>query len=296
MEKISVIVPVYNSEKHLADCVNSIINQTYQNLEIILVNDGSTDHSYSIMEDFRQKDDRIRLFNQPNQGRGVARNTGIQNATGDFILFVDSDDYIGTDHVHSLYKALKDNHADIAANTFFRINDDGYYFFFVDDSNPDQQKLNGVFDSQQFLQREHQSKFSHIAISTVVPWCKLYKRSLFKNVYYPDTREGEDNFTTWKLYLAAKRIAFINTGDYCWRSENSNVKNSLNDLITLNQSRSQDEQITTLKIAGLDPSYIYNNYTERLKKLQQASKEAGDSYHYKEATFKLQIINKYTNK
>ena len=91
---ISVIVPTYNVEKYLNKCVTSLINQTYVNLEIILVNDGSTDNSGSMCDDFAKNDSRIRVIHKKNQGLGMARNTGIENATGDYICFIDSDDYV----------------------------------------------------------------------------------------------------------------------------------------------------------------------------------------------------------
>lgn len=91
-EKVSVIVPVYNDEKYLADCVDSILHQSYQNLELILVDDGSTDNSAQICEDYRERDDRVRVLHKVNGGVGSSRNAGLAMATGDYILFVDNDD------------------------------------------------------------------------------------------------------------------------------------------------------------------------------------------------------------
>ena len=113
-EKISVIVPVYNVEKYLEECLLSIINQSYKNLEIICVNDGSTDNCAKILEEFAIKDPRIVVLTQKNQGVSVARNTGIRASTGAYISFIDSDDYISEDFFLELYSILKDHNADIA--------------------------------------------------------------------------------------------------------------------------------------------------------------------------------------
>ena len=107
MEKISVIVPVYNSEAYLENCLNSIIQQTYQNLEIILVNDGSTDGSAAICQRYKIQDPRVKVYHKPNGGVGSSRNRALEAVTGDYILFVDNDDWLELDHIESLYHLLK---------------------------------------------------------------------------------------------------------------------------------------------------------------------------------------------
>lgn len=102
MAKISVIVPIYNAEKYLAQCLESIIHQTYRDLQILLINDGSTDSSLSIAQDFAQRDTRIEIHTQSNQGQGAARNNGLQHATGEYISFVDADDYLDNDFYETL--------------------------------------------------------------------------------------------------------------------------------------------------------------------------------------------------
>ena len=106
--KISVIVPVYNSEKYIERCVESIMAQTYQNWELILIDDGSVDNSFSILCEFEKQDSRIRVFHQNNMGPGIARNVGISRATGDYIVFVDSDDRINADYFNLLSKKTED--------------------------------------------------------------------------------------------------------------------------------------------------------------------------------------------
>ena len=115
MPKISVIIPVYNVERFLKKCLESVINQTLSDLEIICINDGSTDKSLSILNSFAQKDNRIIVINQDNQGQSCARNAGLSIATGKYIGFVDSDDWIDLDFYEKLYNTAKKYNADIAA-------------------------------------------------------------------------------------------------------------------------------------------------------------------------------------
>ena len=111
---ISVIVPIYNVEKYLEKCIESILAQTYTDYELILVNDGSTDGCYEICQKFSKRDVRIKLINKPNGGLSSARNVGIDNSKGDYITFVDSDDYISKYMLQELYRGLCENEADIA--------------------------------------------------------------------------------------------------------------------------------------------------------------------------------------
>ncbi len=125
MDLISVIVPVYNAEKYLQRCVGSIQNQTYKNLEIILVDDGSPDDCWSLCQQFAQEDSRIKIFHKENAGQGLARNDGLSMATGAYVTFVDSDDWISETHVENLYSALKSNGTDAALGNHTRVNVNG---------------------------------------------------------------------------------------------------------------------------------------------------------------------------
>ena len=108
-KKISIIIPVYNAEKYLAQCIESIIKQTYSNLEIIIINDGSTDRSLEICNFYKENDQRIVVFNQNNSGVSVARNKGLDISNGEFIMFVDADDWLNADFVESLYKVCEEH-------------------------------------------------------------------------------------------------------------------------------------------------------------------------------------------
>mgnify|MGYP001860306502 CR=1 FL=1 len=116
--KISVIVPVYNAEKYLSDCIDSILNQTLKEFELILINDGSTDNSLQICREKAAKDSRIKIINKKNEGQGYARNIGIDSAKGEFITFVDSDDYIDNEAYEKMYELCKKYHADYCVTPF----------------------------------------------------------------------------------------------------------------------------------------------------------------------------------
>ena len=111
--KISIIVPIFNGELYLEECLNSLVNQTFNDIEIICVNDGSTDNSMKILEDFQKKDSRIEIISQPNQGVSIARNNGVNQANGEYVLFVDSDDWLDLDACAELYSNAVSNDSDI---------------------------------------------------------------------------------------------------------------------------------------------------------------------------------------
>ena len=125
-QKVSIIVPVYNVEKYLKRCVDSLIEQSYKNLEIILVDDGSKDNSFSICKEYESKDSRVRIFHKENEGLGLTRNYGIEKSTGEYITFVDSDDYLTLDAVETMVEKAAVTNADVVvANMFYK--DKGNY-------------------------------------------------------------------------------------------------------------------------------------------------------------------------
>ena len=128
--KVSVIIPVYNDEKYLMNCVNSVLNQTYQNLEVILVNDGSTDHSVALCEHLRAQDSRVRVLHKPNGGVGDSRNAGLAMATGELLAFVDNDDRMEPTNLAELVDLMQRHHADVAIGNFYEFVEDKQTFYF----------------------------------------------------------------------------------------------------------------------------------------------------------------------
>ena len=231
-EKVSVIVPVYNVEKYLEKCLNSIVNQTYKNIEIILVNDGSTDNSLEIMKKFKQKDDRIILLEKENGGLSDARNYGLKKASGSYISFVDSDDFINEKMLEILVNNLIQYKADISMCQF--------KMFFYDTNKISYTTENNIicYNKKEALKKllnSDETIGNHA-------WNKLYKKELFDGVEYPKGKNFEDIGTTYKLFDKSKVIVYTDfMGYYYYQRENSITGNlnlkSLKDGLDLEKER-----------------------------------------------------------
>ena len=193
--KISIVVPIYKVEKFLKRCIESIVNQTYKNLEIILVDDGSPDLCGKICDEYKKTDDRIIVIHQQNMGLSDARNSGITFAKGEYIAFVDSDDYIKPQMIETLYKNLCQYDAQISCCGHIDIYED-------------QNTVEPIFNKRLIVMNSEEalSKFLFTHIVDVVAWNKLYDIKLFENVRYESRKLFEDHFTTYKLLDKAKTI------------------------------------------------------------------------------------------
>lgn len=211
---ISVIVPVYNVEKYLEKCVDSIINQSYHNLEIILVDDGSTDNCPVLCDKYKKKDDRIIVIHQKNGGLSAARNAGLDIAKGEYIGFIDSDDYISIDMYEKLLLAIKKCKADMGICNYIRVNELGT---FGKQSSITAGKTTGI----QVLTHDLLNNFA----SWVIAWNKLYKRNLFYKIRYPIGKLNEDSFIIHKLLYETNTIACINDICYFYLQRNNSIMN-----------------------------------------------------------------------
>lgn len=224
MDKISVIVPVYNTEKYLRKCVNSIINQTYKNLEIILVDDGSTDDSGVICDELLKEDSRIKVIHKENGGLSSARNRAMQIATGDFIGFVDSDDCILEDFYKYLYELINKYEADIAEGDFLRISDENIDKVQKllkkrnDEINIENVVCSGL-EALDIIYGIEETPY----IKKVVVWNKLYKKELLKNIIFPEGKLHEDEFTTHKILYNANKIISSNKYIYGYMQTKNSI-------------------------------------------------------------------------
>lgn len=204
---VSIIIPVYNVEKYLLACVNSVINQTYKCLEIILVDDGSTDSSGRICDECAKADSRIKVIHKVNGGLSDARNVGIDAATGDYLAFVDSDDLIHTRFIETLYSLVCDFKADIASVEFKN---------FYDEESLD---LEGIlFGETMILQSEEaidKILYQNILDNSVCN--KLYNRHLFGGLRFPIGKLYEDLAIFYKVYERAKRVVHRRVAYYYYR-------------------------------------------------------------------------------
>lgn len=213
MEKplISVIVPVYNVENYLGRCLSSICRQKYTNLEILLVNDGSTDASPQICENFAQKDARMKVFHKSNGGLSDARNYGIEHAEGEYITFVDSDDFIGEEYIAILFDAMCNTNSDISIC-------ESQKFFRIENIPPKKQKIN----IKEYSGYEAFKGFCYQSLP-ITAWGKLYKRKLFEKIRFPKDRIYEDFGTIYKLFLKANHVTYINDIQYFYFQRSDSI-------------------------------------------------------------------------
>lgn len=195
---ISIIIPVFNAEKYLERSVDSVLNQSYKNLEIILVDDGSTDGSDVICNEYALKDSRIKVIHKENGGVAEARNTGLANATGEYISFVDSDDLIHPEMIQRLYLEIIKHQCDISAC--------GYWSYWENEKIDVEKKTKNA--TERILEGKNTVDVFDLKgeVSFNSVWAKLFKTSLFESVKFPVFRTAEDLFVSFQLCLKAKKF------------------------------------------------------------------------------------------
>lgn len=216
---ISVILPIYKVEKYLKKCIESILTQTYKNLDIILVDDGSPDKCGEIIEEFRKKDKRIRTIHQNNGGLSAARNNGIKIANGKYIVCIDSDDWIEKDMIEVLYKNIVNTNSDISICEFIEEDEYGKIL-----SN---KKYNN--EIIEFSSIEALRSLIKQDILTNHAWNKLYKKNLFDEIEYPKGQLMEDVSTTYKLFEKANKIVYQNTVLYHYIQRGTSILGNISE-------------------------------------------------------------------
>lgn len=210
---VSVIVPAYNVEKYLSRCIDSILAQTYKNLEILLIDDGSTDSTGILCDQYALRDQRIRVIHQENQGLAEVRNIGIREAKGEYIQFVDSDDWIEPSTIETCYKYLQEYDADIVKFGFILDYEDGRKYHLFRISPAPKLMKNPEAVSLIFFR-------SYICTSS---WDKFCKSSLFTGITYPRGKLYEDIYTTYKLVDRAEKVLSINDEFYHYSMRSGSI-------------------------------------------------------------------------
>ena len=289
MEKISVIIPAYNAEKYLEQCVKSVQSQMYDNIEIIIVNDGSTDRPAEIIERLKEKDSRIRtLHKRKNEGIGAARNSAIELVTGQYVLFLDSDDWIDPNHISDLYDLLVRTDSDVSIANFTRyIESENRYEIHITDND----YYERIFTPQEWFTYQY-GKPHYLSVCFTVPWCKLYKRSLFENISYYTGSFGEDDRTTWKLYLAADKIAYMHRSTMVYRV-NSGSLTQTTEQSTVFSVEPVLERLALLSMLGFNLENEIAAFDWRANFVKNTSLSNGNIELYKELKFQLDMIEKY---
>lgn len=206
LDEISVIIPIYNVEKYLEKCIDSVLAQTYRNIEIILVDDGSTDKCADICDSYLKKDSRVKVIHKVNGGLSSARNAGLDIAEGDFISFVDSDDFIEKEMLEKLYEALMEADADMAVCNFRWIDTNGARI-------AKQSKIvihDGILDESAYWRKVYEPNGS----CYVVAWNKLYRRSIWEKLRYPEGKINEDEYVLHEILRVCNKVSCISYVGY----------------------------------------------------------------------------------
>ena len=193
MDLISIIVPVYGVEAYIVECIESLINQSYKNIEILLIDDQSPDKCPEICEKYAEIDKRIKVIHKENGGAGSARNVGLRNYRGEYVCFVDGDDYVDENYIQVLYDAISKNNADIA------VIDYEYLYKNKVEKNDlpiQNEKLSNTEYLKQFLTRWNTGMMTN----------KLFKRSILKNIFFVEGRRIDDEFFTYQAVMNSKFI------------------------------------------------------------------------------------------
>ncbi len=212
---ISVIIPVYNVEKYLERCLKSVLNQSYKDFEILLIDDGSTDNSKIICDKYCERySNKIRVFHKTNGGLSSARNFGLKNAKGKFISFIDSDDFIDKDYLKILYEILIDSNSDISCCDYLR----------TDKSVMEQKSISNYDDVELFIGDEILKVY--LERELVSAWGKLYKKALFEGLEFPVGKINEDIATIFKVCIKANKFVYIKKKMYVYYKNNMSITKS----------------------------------------------------------------------
>ena len=217
MALISVIIPIYNVEKYLIKCLESICNQEFEDYEVILINDGSTDNSWNIAEKYREKyQDKIKLLNQENSGVSVARNTGLSYAKGKYVCFVDSDDYVEKTYLSELYKVAKKNNADLVFSAFRSVDEDGKVIKYIGENRFTPDKEYSFKESEELFLIQN------------APWAKLYRKDIIEeyNLYFPPKVWYEDVIFTKEYLINTSKCVYCDEVLYNYLQRSGSAMNA----------------------------------------------------------------------
>lgn len=208
--KISIIVPVYNVEKYLHRCINSILAQTFTDFEIILINDGSTDSSGKICDEYAQQYENIIVFHSENKGASLARKIGLQKANGEYVAFVDSDDFVSVDYIESLYNLIVKYNTHISACGVCLIKDEN------DITQLPASTKDCVLDFDTLMRRFFKYEFWGF-------WGKIYHKSLFDNIIFPLETVSEDYYVMAQIFMNEKKMAITNNQMYYYEKHEGSL-------------------------------------------------------------------------
>ena len=288
-EKITIIVPVYNVEHYLDKCLDSLINQTYKNLEIIVINDGSIDNSGIICQEYAQKDNRIVYIEKENGGQSEARNMGLDRMTGSYVTFVDSDDWVELDYVENLYKKITEYQADIAVGNYYSFNEaEGMYYFHIFGDSCYEKVYDNVSIFENLYESQEMKSFALISV-----WGKLYKADLLKHLRFDIGKLGEDGYLNQKIYLLAEKTIYLNKGLYAYRQREGSSSRIWTEKWMHALVDAMSERITLLANMGYPLEKHLAVYRQMLEVSLANGQASGlsDTATYKEFEMKRTLLN-----
>ncbi len=257
--KVSIIIPIYNAKEYIERCLESIFNQTYKNIEIIAINDGSKDDSLKILKNISKKHDNLKIIDQENTGVAKVRNRGIKEAKGKYIMFIDNDDYIDNDYVKSYVNKISIDDLDVVIGGYERVDNDGKVLVRTIPSNTPMGKY-----------------------TIVAPWAKIYKLEFLKknNIEFLSTNIGEDIYFNLKVMNMTNKIAFINNTSYKWFYNRKSISNTIHKKIS----------------KELQFEYLLDNCYKMLKNISKENIEENEYFFIKTVSWYIYYINKNNDK
>lgn len=256
---VSIIVPVYNVEKYLSKCLDSILAQTHTNIEILCINDGSSDNSHKILDNYAIRDTRIKVYNQINSGLIAVRKKGVELASADLVTFVDSDDYTHPNYIESLLANMLQNDSDISVCSFDIVNEDGTIISKVSPSPKCQSSIEAL---KSLL-------YEDFALTGLYPmWNKLYKKLLFESINFPsgNFNLGEDQYQNLQLIDSAQKISFTSNHCYSYVQRSGSIMKTMKvsyidsffQLLSLKKNLIQKHNLLPIEHSKIYDSYFGN--------------------------------------
>lgn len=253
---VTVVVPVFNMEKYVSKTISSILNQKYGNIEVLAINDGSTDSSKDILDKLARSDKRLRVINTENKGLSEARNRGIVESKGEYIVFIDADDYVSSEYIEVLLKVCKTKNVSISQCFYKNVptdcNEDIFQYGEVKDDD-----IRVYNDREMVL-----NLYNHMMLPSTLTWTKMYKRDLFnigedtldvfdeEHIAFPEGRIYEDDYVSYRLFHKAGKVAVVNRIMYAYRKNPEGITNGPFTVKGLDLMLSLEERIKYYKNKG----------------------------------------------
>lgn len=283
---VSVIIPVYNVEKYLRRCLDSVINQTYKNLEIVVVDDGSTDGSGEICDEYAKKDKRIKVIHKENGGLSDARNVGIRKSIGDYVTFIDSDDAVLHSHIETFISMIKKYNVEIAVSGIETITSRSF-----DDNTISSGNVARKMDTMEALKLLLSDEHFSVSANN-----KIYRRNLFENFKYPSGKLYEDNGSTYKLIMECDELAYNSNITYLYHVRKDSITSNEFDQKKLDYIVLTDKACSEIirRYPNLKEECMNRRLVARFSVLRQMLDSNLDEKHKKERDRIIREIKRYS--